>query len=185
VLGDIGADVVKTGMLPTPEIVAAVAQELQDGGLVRLVVDPVLVATSGDALAATGVVEALKAHLLPLATVVTPNIPEASKLLDGLAITDLAGMRAAAEELHRYGPQWVLIKGGHLADSEQAAAADPSGGGGGPVRVVTDVLFDGRNMIELQEPHIRRVWGLDAAGVGVAVLKRCVCGWGKDWFQVK
>ncbi|KAI3425347.1 hypothetical protein D9Q98_009111 [Chlorella vulgaris] len=155
VLSDMGTDVVKTGMLPTPEIVEAVAAELQERGLVRLVVDPVLVSTSGDALAVSGVVEALKTHLLPLATIVTPNVPEASKLLDGRSITDLAGMRAAAEALHRYGPQWVLIKGGHLVEGdEEAEVAAELGLAPPPPRVVTDVLFDGRSWFELTEPHI-------------------------------
>ncbi|PSC75210.1 thiamine biosynthetic bifunctional enzyme chloroplastic isoform C [Micractinium conductrix] len=159
VLGDIGADVAKTGMLPTPEVVEAVAEELQAQGLVKLVVDPVLVSTSGDALATNGVAEAIKTHLLPLATIVTPNIPEASKLLDGRPINGIEGMKAAAEELHRYGPQWVLIKGGHLAG--QVTHPDDQEGDAGAgllhsVRpgMVTDILFDGKNMIELSEPHI-------------------------------
>ncbi|EFN53733.1 hypothetical protein CHLNCDRAFT_58425 [Chlorella variabilis] len=157
VLGDIGADVVKTGMLPTPEVVEAVAQELQAQGLVKLVVDPVLVSTSGDALATAGVVEAIRAHLFPLATIVTPNVPEASKLLDGRSIADLDGMKAAAEELHRYGPQWVLIKGGHLiseAGQGGLPELDAWPEGLAPQRTVTDVLFDGKNMIELSEPYI-------------------------------
>ncbi|KAL4420336.1 hypothetical protein ABPG77_006143, partial [Micractinium sp. CCAP 211/92] len=158
VLSDIGADCVKTGMLPTPEVVEAVAEELQAQGLVKLVVDPVLVSTSGDALATTGVAEAIKAHLLPLATIVTPNIPEASKLLDDRPILSIDTMKAAAEELHRYGPQWVLIKGGHLAASEAADPTHPDDHHGeGPAAqpgTVTDILFDGKNMIELTERHI-------------------------------
>ncbi|KAI7844455.1 hypothetical protein COHA_001959 [Chlorella ohadii] len=146
-------------MLPTPEVVEAVAEELQNRGLVRLVVDPVLVSTSGDALATAGVADALKQHLLPLATVITPNIPEACKLLgDGRAITDVEAMRAAAEELHRYGPQWVLIKGGHLvgasAEHNGGAAAEEAAALAGPPAVVTDVLFDGKNMMELTEPYV-------------------------------
>jgi hydroxymethylpyrimidine kinase/phosphomethylpyrimidine kinase len=81
VLGDIGADVVKTGMLPTAEAVQVVAAKVQQWGVRQLVVDPVMVATSGDYLADQSAGRAILELLLPLATIVTPNIPEAESLL--------------------------------------------------------------------------------------------------------
>jgi hydroxymethylpyrimidine/phosphomethylpyrimidine kinase len=123
VLGDIGVHAVKTGMLASADIVQAVAGMLA-GVPAPVVVDPVAVSKHGDSLLSAGTLEAVRAHLLPLATVLTPNLLEA-ELLTGSQITDEAGMRRAAETLSSLGPRWVLIKGGHLP--------------GNPV----DLLFDG------------------------------------------
>lgn len=147
VMGDIGADAIKTGMLPSVEAVEAVADELTAMGYFPpLVVDPVLVATSGDALAEAGVAAAVAGRLFPLATIVTPNVAEAEALLGGRPIADVEDMRAAAADLHALGPQWVLVKGGHLAGGGGA------GGGRGPD--VVDVLYDGKNFFELAAPHV-------------------------------
>ena len=126
VLGDIGVHAVKTGMLASADIVQAVAGMLA-GVPAPVVVDPVAVSKHGDSLLSAGTLEAVRAHLLPLATVLTPNLLEA-ELLTGSQITDEAGMRRAAETLSSLGPRWVLVKGGHLP--------------GNPV----DVLFDGSEM---------------------------------------
>ncbi|KAL3147596.1 hypothetical protein ABBQ38_014648 [Trebouxia sp. C0009 RCD-2024] len=128
VLSDIGADVIKTGMLPTAEAVEAVAEQVQRHQVSALVVDPVLVATSGDSLAGSEVAQALKTHLFPLATVITPNLPEASALLGGQPVDDLDSMKQAAQELHKLGPKYILIKGGHLIEppSSTHAQADPN-----------------------------------------------------------
>ena len=123
VLGDIGVHAVKTGMLASADIVQAVAGMLA-GVPAPVVVDPVAVSKHGDSLLSAGTLEAVRAHLLPLATVLTPNLLEA-ELLTGSQITDEAGMRRAAETLSSLGPRWVLVKGGHLP--------------GNPV----DLLFDG------------------------------------------
>ncbi len=115
VLDDIGADAVKTGMLADADIIVAVAEELRkraDG--VPLVVDPVMVAKGGASLLAEGAVAALTTRLLPLATVLTPNLPEA-QVLAGMAIGDVDAMRQAASVLLGLGPRAVLLKGGHLA----------------------------------------------------------------------
>ena len=112
VLGDIGADAVKTGMLASAAIVAAVCDELA-GLAAPLVVDPVAVSKHGDALLADGTLEAIRERLLPLATVVTPNLFEA-ELLTGMKISDEDGMLTAARLIAGMGPRWVLIKGGHL-----------------------------------------------------------------------
>lgn len=114
VLEDIGADAVKIGMLANAEIVEAVADVLlRRAPDVPLVVDPVMVATSGGVLLVDDAVAALKARLVSRATVVTPNIPEAEVLV-GHRIRSVAEMEAAGREILKLGPRAVLVKGGHL-----------------------------------------------------------------------
>jgi hydroxymethylpyrimidine/phosphomethylpyrimidine kinase len=113
VAADIGLAAVKTGMLATAALVLAVADVLEEVGRPPLVVDPVFVSKHGDTLLADDALAALRARLLPLATVVTPNLPEAAALT-GIAITDRAGMEAAARSLAETGVEVVLVKGGHL-----------------------------------------------------------------------
>ncbi|HRQ82984.1 MAG TPA: bifunctional hydroxymethylpyrimidine kinase/phosphomethylpyrimidine kinase [Azospirillaceae bacterium] len=114
VLEDIGADAVKIGMLGSAEVIETVAATYQDlcPG-VPLVVDPVMVAKGGHSLLAADAENALRARLLPLAEVVTPNIPEA-EALTGMKINDFTDMRRAAEILLGFGPKAVLLKGGHM-----------------------------------------------------------------------
>jgi hydroxymethylpyrimidine/phosphomethylpyrimidine kinase len=113
VLSDIGADVVKLGMLYSAELIALVARKLQEYRVTRIVLDPVMVAQSGDKLLKADAVAALKEHLIPLAEILTPNIPEASVLL-GKKISELKEMSGAAIELAELGCGNVLVKGGHL-----------------------------------------------------------------------
>ncbi|MGD9797329.1 MAG: bifunctional hydroxymethylpyrimidine kinase/phosphomethylpyrimidine kinase [Acidimicrobiia bacterium] len=117
VAGDIGVDAAKTGMLASAELVEAVATALVEAGRPRLVVDPVFVSKHGATLLADDAVGALRERLLPLATVVTPNLPEASALT-GIDVVDRAGMEAAAEVLAGFGVGTVLVKGGHLGGDE-------------------------------------------------------------------
>jgi hydroxymethylpyrimidine/phosphomethylpyrimidine kinase len=112
VLGDIGAQAIKTGMLASAKIVRTVAERLSDVDA-PLVIDPVAVSKHGDPLLSDGTLEALTSELLPLATVVTPNLLEA-QLLTGTTITDEKDMLEAARQLASRGPRWVLVKGGHL-----------------------------------------------------------------------
>jgi len=112
VLGDIGAQAIKTGMLASAEIVRTVAERLSDVDA-PLVIDPVAISKHGDPLLSDGTLEALTSELLPLATVVTPNLLEA-QLLTGTTITDEKDMLEAARQLASRGPRWVLVKGGHL-----------------------------------------------------------------------
>ena len=112
VFTDIVPDAVKIGMVSSAELIAVIAEKLQQYGAERVVVDPVMVATSGAKLLRDDAIQALTSQLLPLATVLTPNIPEA-EILSGLTITDAAGMEAAARTIsQRYGCA-VLCKGGH------------------------------------------------------------------------
>ncbi len=118
VFDDLAIAAVKVGMLGRPEIIDAVAAGMERHGVAKLVVDPVMVAKSGDALLQPEAVEALKVRLLPLAEIITPNLPEAAALLGCPAPRDEAGMVAAAEALLRLGPRSVLVKGGHLEGAE-------------------------------------------------------------------
>lgn len=128
VLGDIGADAAKTGMLATRAIIQVVGEKLEQYGVRNLVMDPVMVAGTADSLMSEEDRHCLT-DLLPLAKLVTPNLEEA-EVLSGLEVNTVADMRKAAEAIHRLGPGAVLVKGGHLE--------------GDPV----DVLYDGRKFTE-------------------------------------
>ncbi|GHT69199.1 hydroxymethylpyrimidine/phosphomethylpyrimidine kinase [Spirochaetia bacterium] len=113
VMSDIGADAVKIGMLHSAELIAAVTEALKRHGVKKIVLDPVMVSKSGDHLLQNEAVDALRTVLLPLATVLTPNLPEASVLL-GRKVDSAEDMEAAARDLAALGPRAVLLKGGHL-----------------------------------------------------------------------
>jgi hydroxymethylpyrimidine/phosphomethylpyrimidine kinase len=136
VLGDIGVDAVKTGMLASPDLVAVTAKRLADVGA-PVVVDPVCVSKHGDPLLVPEAVETIVSELLPLATVVTPNLPEVAQLtgrsVDAFSADDMTGQRAAADALLALGPTWVLVKGGHLAAGD-----------------AVDLLTDGDTVLELR-----------------------------------
>ncbi len=119
VASDLTVDAVKTGMLATTDIVRAVASAVRELALAPLVVDPVLVSGHGEALLSADALDLLRKDLLPLATVVTPNVPEAAALVE-MEIADREDMEAAAQMLARFGPQVVVITGGHLCDNEQS-----------------------------------------------------------------
>ena len=113
VLGDFGADAAKCGMLSTAPIIEAVAAVLREHPIERLVVDPVMVAKSGDALLRPDARKALVDRILPLALVVTPNLPEA-EVLANMRVEARPDMEEAARRIHALGPRYVLVKGGHL-----------------------------------------------------------------------
>jgi hydroxymethylpyrimidine/phosphomethylpyrimidine kinase len=113
VLSDFGAGAAKCGMLSTAPIIEAVAAALADDPVEKLVVDPVMVAKSGDALLQPDARQALIERVLPLALVVTPNLPEAESLA-GIPVASRPDMEEAARRIHRLGPRYVLVKGGHL-----------------------------------------------------------------------
>jgi len=116
VLSDLGADAIKTGMLHSAAVINAVAEVLSEYE-VPLIVDPVMVATSGSRLLEMDAVASLKQALIPMATIVTPNVPEAEILADR-SITTRDDMLAAARIIKQLGPRSVLLKGGHLASSQ-------------------------------------------------------------------
>ncbi len=115
VLGDFPVGAVKTGMLSREESISQVAITLREYNVKKLIVDPVMVAQSGDPLIFGNAVTALKENLLPLAYIVTPNIPEAEKL-SGTTIKSSKDMKKAAEAICKLGPVGVLVKGGHLEE---------------------------------------------------------------------
>lgn len=135
VLDDLGADAAKCGMLGTEGIIRAVADGLRAHGLERLVVDPVMAATSGDPLVEDGAVRSLTTHLLPLALVVTPNLPEAETLA-AMPVSSRADMEEAARRIHKLGPRHVLVKGGHLKGD------------------AVDLLYNGREFTTFQAPRV-------------------------------
>jgi hydroxymethylpyrimidine/phosphomethylpyrimidine kinase len=113
VLDDFGADAAKCGMLSTAPIIEAVAEVLRERPIANLVVDPVMVSKSGDPLLRPDARRALVERILPLALVVTPNLPEAGALT-GFHVTDRESMEEAARRIADLGPRHVLVKGGHL-----------------------------------------------------------------------
>ncbi|GBQ62918.1 phosphomethylpyrimidine kinase [Ameyamaea chiangmaiensis NBRC 103196] len=114
VLDDLGADVIKTGMLDRAEVIDVIAAICADRPGLPLVLDPVMVAKGGAPLLQASALEALRGRLLPHATLLTPNIPEAESLL-GETIVDVAAMERAAVALRALGARAVLLKGGHMA----------------------------------------------------------------------
>ena len=158
VLDDLDVRAVKTGMLATAEVVAAVAGLAAAGRLRSLVVDPVMVASSGARLLEQDAERAYVELLLPHARVLTPNLHEAQVLLGG-EITTLHEQRDAARALGALGPELVLVKGGHpVAD----AGAD-----------AVDVLWDGSELVELRA---RRVSGVNDHGTGCTLASAIAAG---------
>jgi hydroxymethylpyrimidine/phosphomethylpyrimidine kinase len=138
---DVRIDAVKIGMLGQAPVIDAVAERLFHWRPAHIVVDPVMIAKSGDALLEKSAVGALREALLPLATLLTPNLPEAGVLLEMRAPESVKEMQRAAERLRERmthaGERWVLLKGGHLPGGD-----------------ATDLLFDGDRMIELSAPRV-------------------------------
>ena len=117
VFSDIGADAVKIGMLYSAELIEVIAERLKKHSAEKIILDPVMVAQSGDKLLQDDAIQAIKDYLMPLADVVTPNIPEAEVLIDR-RILGIDDMQTAARTLADYGSRSILIKGGHLADND-------------------------------------------------------------------
>lgn len=119
VFTDIGVDAVKIGMLYSVELILAVAEGLRRHAAANIVLDPVMAAQSGDKLLQDEAITALKNNLLPLATVLTPNLPEAAMLL-GREIKGLEDMQAGAKSLAAFGSRSVLVKGGHAPGDDSS-----------------------------------------------------------------
>ena len=137
VLNDIGADFVKTGMLSNSEILGIVVENIKENNIKNLVVDPVMVASSGDRLLDDQAIDDYRKFLIPLSKIVTPNIPEA-ETLSGVEIKNLEDIKVNSEILFQMGCEYVLIKGGHFND-----------------RYSTDYLYDGENLLEFSEIRIK------------------------------
>ena len=135
VLEDFGVDAAKCGMLSVAPIIEAVAGALAEHPIDKLVVDPVMVAKSGDSLLQPDAVEALIRHILPLALVVTPNLPEA-EVLSGITVSNREDMEEAARRIGKLGARHVLVKGGHLKGD------------------AVDILWNGREVTAFQVPRV-------------------------------
>lgn len=165
VLDDLGADAIKTGMLAdsaTVRLVAAILRERAPN--VPLVVDPVMVAKGGASLLAEDAVQTIRRELLPIAALLTPNIPEA-EALSGMSIADEEDMRLAGEALLTFGPAAVLMKGGHLDGPE-----------------VVDILVTPRRTLAFRS---ERVASRHTHGTGCTLASACAAGiaQGMDLFE--
>jgi hydroxymethylpyrimidine/phosphomethylpyrimidine kinase len=132
---DIGVGAAKTGMLASAAIIEAVAHTVRRLNVFPFVVDPVAASQHGDALLRPDALQALKDLLIPIATLITPNLGEV-RLLTGIEVRDRGSMQDAARALHALGPSWVLVKGGHLPGAD-----------------AVDLLFDGDRFVELAAPR--------------------------------
>ncbi|MGE5543889.1 MAG: bifunctional hydroxymethylpyrimidine kinase/phosphomethylpyrimidine kinase [Bacillota bacterium] len=137
IFSDIPVDAVKIGMVSNAEIISQIASSLIKWEAANVVVDPVMISKTGYHLLKPEAVEALKNELFPLATVVTPNIPETIELV-GFNVKDVEGMERAAREIHRLGPRSVLIKGGHLGAE------------------ALDLFFDGEKVTRFTVPRLNK-----------------------------
>jgi hydroxymethylpyrimidine/phosphomethylpyrimidine kinase len=159
VVDDIGVQAAKTGMLASAEIIHAVSAAVREHGIEKLVVDPVMVAKGGARLLHNDAIATLYRFLLPLALVVTPNIPEAEVLL-GRSLTTLDDRRQAARDLVALGPRIAVVKGGH-AESDELAI---------------DVYWDGTDLVELKG---RRIDTKNTHGSGCAFSAAIAAGLAK------
>jgi hydroxymethylpyrimidine kinase/phosphomethylpyrimidine kinase len=144
VLSDIGADAIKTGMLVNQEIIDVVSRKIREYRVKKVVVDPVMVSKNGVPLLQMNAQEALIKKLIPLAWVVTPNIPETS-VLTGSKINSIEGMKRAARRICELGAKHVVVKGGHLKGT------------------AIDILYDGKKYIEMED---RRIESKNTHGTG-------------------
>jgi hydroxymethylpyrimidine kinase/phosphomethylpyrimidine kinase len=160
----------KTGMLPTRAVVIEVARMFRETGLPQPVVDPVIVSSSGHRLMDEDALSLLVAELLPLARVVTPNIPEA-ETLSGMTITSEADMQRAAGIIRELGARAVLIKGGHLGERKAEGKQQA------PSEEAIDVLDDEGRVTVFRE---RRVDGAELHGSGCMLSAAIAAGLGKE-----
>lgn len=135
----VGMDALKTGMLFSKEVIEVAAALIETSDIASVVIDPVMVGKMDSKLLKDDAIEALKKRLIPLATIITPNIPEARFLLDDREISDVEALKQAAIDLHEMGSQYVLVKGGRLE---------------GPA---IDVLYDGKTLTLFEAPRIDTV----------------------------
>ncbi|MGO9606298.1 MAG: bifunctional hydroxymethylpyrimidine kinase/phosphomethylpyrimidine kinase [Candidatus Binataceae bacterium] len=156
VMDDLPVAAAKTGMLACTEIIEAVAEAVREWSIPNLVVDPVMVAASGDLLLSPGAVAAMREHMFPLAAVVTPNLRETEILLGREVVNDPTAMRKAARDLVHIGAHAALITGGALEGD------------------ALDVLFDGHEIHEFSAPH--RGGGARAHGAGCTLSAAIAAG---------
>ncbi|MGY0693628.1 bifunctional hydroxymethylpyrimidine kinase/phosphomethylpyrimidine kinase [Virgibacillus sp. FSP13] len=138
-MNQVGIDALKTGMLFSKEVILKTSEIIKESTIDHIVVDPVMVGKLDSKLLEDDAIVAMKRELLPLATIITPNMPEASFLLDERKLTNVDDLKQAAVDLHHLGPKYVLVKGGRLE---------------GPA---IDVLYDGESFTTFEAPRIDTV----------------------------
>ncbi len=136
---NVGVDAAKTGMLFTKEIISLVVGLLEENQPRSLVVDPVMIGKMGSQLLKDDAIEEMRERLFPLATVITPNLHEAERILERGPITNKEEMKRAAQSLHRFGSDYVVVKGGALKEE------------------AVDILYDGSEFIEWEQPRINTI----------------------------
>jgi hydroxymethylpyrimidine/phosphomethylpyrimidine kinase len=162
VCDDIGPQAAKTGMLASAEIIEAIARSWREHGAgVPLVVDPVCASMHGDQLLDHAALDSLRSELFPLATLVTPNLHEVRLLVD-IDVVDSTTQADAARALHALGPQWALVKGGHLQGSASS----------------TDLLFDGHDFHEFESPRVKTIHD---HGAGDTLAAATACALANDY----
>ena len=154
-MSDVGANVIKIGMLSTAEIIKGVHDKLTDYPNLKIVLDPVMVAKGGDSLLRVNAIETLKDLLLPMAYVVTPNVPEAT-VLTGIDIDGIESAKLAAMKLYKMGANSVVIKGGHINNNP-----------------VTDLLYNG-DIFEVFSAE--RINTMNTHGTGCTFASALACG---------
>jgi pyridoxine kinase len=138
VLTGIRVDAVKTGMLPTAEIISLAAQKIKQSGIRNIVIDPVMVCKGTDEVVNPQAATCIREKLAPIATIITPNLFEAKQLSGVKQISSVADMQEAAKRIHSLGPQYVLIKGGAKLGLSNAV----------------DILYDGKSFELLESPKL-------------------------------
>lgn len=162
IMQDIGTDALKTGMLLNKDIVKVVADKIKEYKIDKVVIDPVILAKGGYPLLNEEALEVLRSELFPLASLVTPNIPEAERLT-GISIRGIPDRWEAVRRLHAVGAKNVLIKGGHAHFTGEE---------------VEDVFYDGR---ELTTFSARRIPGVDVHGSGCVLASSISAGLAKGY----
>jgi hydroxymethylpyrimidine kinase/phosphomethylpyrimidine kinase len=169
VIDDYTIAAVKTGMLPTREVIIEVARLIRDNNLANIVVDPVVRSTSGFDLIDNEALQDLIKHLFPLADVITPNIPEAERI-SGIAIESEQDIINAAEVMREMGARNVLIKGGHLPSAD---LSEPGAIATGSPRTATDYLFLSDDLIKLDAEYHQTT---ATHGTGCTLASACAVG---------
>ncbi|MFL2627609.1 MAG: bifunctional hydroxymethylpyrimidine kinase/phosphomethylpyrimidine kinase [Dehalococcoidia bacterium] len=160
VLNDLNPNVIKTGMLASIEVIKLISEKIKSSKTKNIVVDPVMIAKGGDKLIKDNAIGHLISELLPLSTVVTPNIPEA-EVLSHMSINNTQDIESAAKIIHKMGPDFVVIKGGHSNDSKS-----------------NDIIFDGQKFTTLEA---NRILTTNTHGTGCTYASAIAAGLAKNY----
>ena len=160
VLNDLNPNVIKTGMLASIEVIKLISEKIKSSKTKNIVVDPVMIAKGGDKLIKDNAIGHLISELLSLSTVVTPNIPEA-EVLSHMSINNTQDIESAAKIIHKMGPDFVVIKGGHSNDSKS-----------------NDIIFDGQKFTTLEA---NRILTTNTHGTGCTYASAIAAGLAKNY----